>query len=299
LRARRAAAGRSTSTWSRTARWRWREDFADATVYAVEDFFRDPDTGSIYRVLIGHTGAEPFDPDLLSSGDPVYELIIDASGFGGGGVQGVVTKTGVDIDPVLGEAGYVFRSTYFDATDFQNGADRVQVDLPKNATVAFEIGTQLWFIAEGNQLLFFQTSGSIIYPNNYGPRSRTYGSVVRATKIATDTWVVDGDLEPENPVITITGTTTTLRHDRIGGYHRCTHASGCDVDVPVNTDVVIPIGAEFHFRQCGAGDVTIVASTGVTINAKSGSTLSTAELGSVITIKKIATNEWDLFGDDV
>jgi hypothetical protein len=42
----------------------------------------------------------------------------------------------------------------------------------------------------------------------------------------------------------------------------------------------------------------VPASGAVTINAKAGSSLSTAELGSVITLKKIQTNEWDLFGDD-
>jgi hypothetical protein len=284
-----------------TARWRWREDFADATIYVAEDFFRDPDTGSIYRVLIGHTGAEPFDPDLESGGDPVYELILDASGLGGGGgggVQGVTTISTVDVDPTLDQAGYLLWLDYWDSAAYEAGLDRIQVDLPKDVTVDFPIGTQLFFLQGGNQMHFFQSSGSIAWPEGFNPYSRTFNSFVTATKIAADEWYIHGDLEPLNPVATLSGTTHTLRHDQIGSYYRCTNVSGCDVTVPLNTTVALPIGTEFHFRQCAAGDVTMVAAGGVTINAKSGSTLSTAEQGSVITIKKVATNEWDLFGDD-
>jgi hypothetical protein len=167
-----------------TARWRWRDTWEDATVYTVNDFFRD-DEGNVYLVLIGHTSAAPFDPDLESSGNPVYELILDVSTIGSG-----------------------------------------------------------------------------------------------------------------SAIVTVATTTYTLLAENAGGYHTCTHASGCTVSLEAETTGGWTAGMEFHFRQSGAAQVEIDPVSGVTISAKSGSTYKTAEFGSVITIKYMGSDTWHLFGDD-
>ena len=280
-------------------RWRWRDEWADATVYAVNDVFRDED-GNLYAVLVGHTSVAPFDPAREISSNPVYELILDASAFGGGGggFADVITSSATEINPTLEQANYLWLLDFSDS-GFETGANRIEVILPANSEVAFPVGTRLSFLQYGNQIHVYNsglaTTDRPVRTNAY---SRQIGSIITATKIGTDDWFISGDLEPTGYVVTLTGTTHTLRHDQIGAYFRCTHASGCDITVPLNSAVAIPVGAEFHFRQCNTGDVTILEPSGVTVNAKAGSSQSTAELGSVITLKKVAANEWDLFGDD-
>lgn len=87
----------------------------------------------------------------------------------------------------------------------------------------------------------------------------------------------------------------TLQITDANKYKRCT--AGITITVPPNADVPFPIGTESSFRQCHAtGRVTIVGDTGVTLNSIEGyDTVSSAQ-GAVITIKKVATNEWDVFG---
>lgn len=101
--------------------------------------------------------------------------------------------------------------------------------------------------------------------------------------------------EPRSLVVTVTGA-TLVYPTTIWGYHRCTNAAGCAVTLPTNTTNALPIGTEFHFRQCAAGAVTIAGDTGVTVNLPAGANPETASLGAVLTAKKVGLNEWDVFG---
>lgn len=100
--------------------------------------------------------------------------------------------------------------------------------------------------------------------------------------------------EPRSEVVTVTGASFTP--DTIWAYHRCTNAAGCAVTIPTNAVAPFPIGSEFHFRQSAAGAVSIAGDTGVTVNMPAGVDPETAALGAVLTAKKVATNEWDVFG---
>lgn len=91
------------------------------------------------------------------------------------------------------------------------------------------------------------------------------------------------------------GTTSkTLALTDIGKYTRTTNAGSVNITVPTNASVAIPIGSQFHFRQADAGVIEFIAAGGVTINTPS--TLFSAGLHSTITLVKVATNEWDIFG---
>lgn len=79
-------------------------------------------------------------------------------------------------------------------------------------------------------------------------------------------------------------------------YWRFTSATGAAVTAPPNATTAIPIGMEFHFRQAAAGAITFTPGAGVTINAPTGGSLVSGGLGSTLTLKKVGTNEWDLFG---
>lgn len=100
--------------------------------------------------------------------------------------------------------------------------------------------------------------------------------------------------EPRSLVVEVTGATFTP--SIVWGYHRCTNAAGCTVTIPTNATAPFPVGSEFHFRQSTAAAVSVTGSAGVTVNIPAGVNAETAALGAVITAKKVAANEWDVFG---
>lgn len=101
---------------------------------------------------------------------------------------------------------------------------------------------------------------------------------------------------PAIPVYDRPDTTFDPQFGDANSYNRCTHASGCTVTIPDNADVAFPEFTELHFRQCTVGAIIIDNSTAVTINLPNGYSAVTDGLGAVITLKKIDTDEWDLFG---
>ena len=96
-------------------------------------------------------------------------------------------------------------------------------------------------------------------------------------------------------IITDATTTRTLALTDAGAYIRCTSGSATTVTVPPNSSVAFPTGTEVNVRAAGAGQVTIAQGAGVTIN--SAETLKLRKQGSTGTIKKVATDTWDLMGD--
>ena len=69
-----------------------------------------------------------------------------------------------------------------------------------------------------------------------------------------------------------------------------------NLTVPLNSTVTFPVGTQILLSQYGAGQTTVVATSGVTINSSGGKLkLNTQYSGA--TLIKIATNEWYLFGD--
>lgn len=283
-----------------TSRWIWTGDFADATAYSINDVFSDPDTGSLYIVLIGHTSATPFDPDLLSGGDPVYELVIDAAGLGGGGIAGVVVTTSATINPTLDQAFNLFECQHYNSAEYAAGTNKTDFVLPSNTTIAYEIGTRLWVYCNGNHIHIYGGSGATVYyPEDRDPFVRNYGSLAVCTKIGTNSWVLSGELEPKLNGTEVSTTTHTIGYGVRNSYIRFTHASGCTVTIPPNTDVEFQIGAKIDFVQAAAGAVTLAPGSGVTFNAKAGSTYTTAQQGAVIYARKVAVNTWDVWGEEL
>lgn len=96
-------------------------------------------------------------------------------------------------------------------------------------------------------------------------------------------------------IVTDATTARSLDADDMGKYLRFTSASAKALTVQDNADEAITTGAEVHGRNAGAGDLTITEDTSVTVNAPAGGTLVIPE-GGTFTLKKVATDEWDLFG---
>lgn len=97
---------------------------------------------------------------------------------------------------------------------------------------------------------------------------------------------------------TVTTDSTTARSlvaTDAGLYLRFTNAAAKTLTVQDNADAAITVGVEVHGRNAGAGDLTIVEDTSVTVNPPAGGTLVIPE-GGTFTLKKVGTDDWDLFG---
>lgn len=96
--------------------------------------------------------------------------------------------------------------------------------------------------------------------------------------------------------IVSTATSRTLALTDAWNYVRPGTTSAITLTVPTNASVAFDIGTEITVRALG--NITLAAASGVTLNAPSGGTLSmTARM--TVTLKKVATNEWDVIGQTV
>jgi hypothetical protein len=68
------------------------------------------------------------------------------------------------------------------------------------------------------------------------------------------------------------------------------------VTVPPNASVAFPIGTRVRFTSAGAGNSSLVAGAGVTLNSRAAA-LTAAGQYSVFEAEKVGTNEWDILGD--
>ena len=118
------------------------------------------------------------------------------------------------------------------------------------------------------------------------------------TLAATGDTTLDGTAVAKQgmPIITEAGTTKTFALTDIGAYVRTTSGSAVTITVPPNSSVAFPTGTEVVVFQAGAGQVTFAAGAGVTVNSKDSNLKLTGQYSSG-TLKKVATDEWDLVGD--
>jgi hypothetical protein len=73
-------------------------------------------------------------------------------------------------------------------------------------------------------------------------------------------------------------------------------ASANNLTVPLNSSVGFPIGTEIQVLQYGAGQTTIVATSGVTLRSKS-SQLKIGNQYTGVTLVKVGTDEWYVIGN--
>ena len=98
-------------------------------------------------------------------------------------------------------------------------------------------------------------------------------------------------------ITTVTKTAAgTLALTDAGKVVETSVATGNNLTVPPNVDVPFPIGTQILVIQVGAGQTTLVAGAGVTLNAKSGNLKITGQWSAVTLIKR-ATNTWVAIGD--
>lgn len=84
----------------------------------------------------------------------------------------------------------------------------------------------------------------------------------------------------------------------VGHYIRLTSATEKNVNIDPEATTALPDDGEWHFRNVGVGDATIVPGSGVTVNPPNGGTLVIPQGGSV-TLKRAAADIFDLMGQVV
>lgn len=94
---------------------------------------------------------------------------------------------------------------------------------------------------------------------------------------------------------TQTGTAYTLVLADRGKVVEMNNASANTVTIPLNASVAFPIGTQITIIQYGAGQTTIAATAGVTLNALGGA-LKTSARYAAASLYKRGTNEWIAFG---
>lgn len=100
---------------------------------------------------------------------------------------------------------------------------------------------------------------------------------------------------PLNLVTSAQTASYTLVLADAGDLIEISNASANNLTVPLNASVAFPVGTQINILQTGAGQITVVATGGVTINATPGLKLR-AQWSSATLIKR-AENTWVLVGD--
>jgi hypothetical protein len=93
-----------------------------------------------------------------------------------------------------------------------------------------------------------------------------------------------------------TGTTYTLALTDDGKVVEMNNASANTLTVPPNSSVAFPVGSQILVLQTGAGQTTVAAGAGVTVNSKDGNLKLSAQWSAATLIKR-ATDTWVAIGD--
>lgn len=119
-----------------------------------------------------------------------------------------------------------------------------------------------------------------------------WGAIDPATKADANALAAKQD----KSALVTTATSRTLALTDAWNYLRPSTTGGITLTVPTNAVAAFDVGTEITVRALG--NVTLAAASGVTLNAPSGGTLGmTARM--TVTLKKVATNEWDVVGQTV
>lgn len=83
-----------------------------------------------------------------------------------------------------------------------------------------------------------------------------------------------------------------------GIYLRFTGAGESTVTIPSQSTQDWSSNTELHIRRSAIGNLTLVAGSGVALNPPSGGSL-VMESGMTVTLKRVASNVWDVIGQTV
>lgn len=158
-----------------------------------------------------------------------------------------------------------------------------------------------------NRMLFCPRTKKLFYTKEYGYQiisdDNSFPVIPNATKVKHglvmigDNINVDNNGEisvqaPEMNVESLSGD-TDLGDMVSHTYYR--YMGSTNITINIST-IASNVFSEWHIRQAGTGTITLVADTGVTLNLPFNGKNVTAGEGATIVIKRVALNNYDLFG---
>ena len=149
-------------------------------------------------------------------------------------------------------------------------------------------GTGITYSQSGQNLTINGTSSSY----NAAAVAITGGTIDGVTIGATTPVQAQG----YRPINAQTGTTYTFVLGDAGKWVSFNNVSAITVTVPTNASVAYTTGTEIELAQLGAGQVTVAAAGGVTINGYNN-LLHLAGQYAGATLKKYGTDSWLLVGN--
>lgn len=282
-----------------------RGDWANSTAYARNDIVRDADTGNLYMTLQPHTSAASpatFDPDLIISSANAWRLLIDAEEIA------AFAATLVDIpdspgfvqppaDDISSTSLTLALADAFKCLSFSNAAT---VTIPADAAVAFPVGTVIAIRQDGAGTVTINAASAAFldYPDTAGAiplETRGNGAVIFLMKTHTNTWRAWGDFATDWSYAP-SGSATLVRSQN-DLYFRNTVSTGKTLTIGTQAAQNYPRNFQAHVAQMSTGQWTIAAASGVTLNSYAVTPLKTRTQGSVVTVRKVADDIWDVFGD--
>jgi hypothetical protein len=126
--------------------------------------------------------------------------------------------------------------------------------------------------------------------------SHTGGATVKHVLVSEALNAFEAGLNEVIPLNAQTGTTYTLAAGDAGELVTLANASAITLTVPTNASVPFAIGTQITITRAGAGALTVVGDTGVTVNSADGF-LKLRTQWSSGTLIKLNTNSWILIGD--
>ena len=275
----------------------------------------EKDTYTSSSLTVGQENVNPlvansngyFDAAYIADGD-TYKLVLKDSteattfftrdnlqapeALGGAGLTQPYESKSSDYILVVADSG---KFIDFDATAAARTVTADSSDLGNGFTIT--IGK---IDASTNAVTVTPGGGETINGESTWPLQDRYESVTLVSMGATG-WRVQSatQREPQGEVPAIVTESTTARTLGItdkGKYIRCTSGSATTITVPANATTAFPTGTRIEIIQAGAGEVTIAAAGGVTINSVSSWKDAVAQYSAMV-LTKVDTNTWDLVGD--
>lgn len=174
-----------------------------------------------------------------------------------------------------------------------------------NSTLTFS-GTPAVGAVFGVFLTADATDRTITIPSSYSVAQNLAitSFVLPASSSAYLTWRYTGSayhlfgepLPPERAVTNAQAASYTLVLSDEGKIVEVSNGSANNLTVPLNATVAYAVGAQIVIRQGGAGQTTVVATGGVTINSRGGALKLAGQYSTAVLTKK-ATDTWNLDGD--
>jgi hypothetical protein len=98
-------------------------------------------------------------------------------------------------------------------------------------------------------------------------------------------------------VMELTGASASLGLTHAGNFVKCNHTAAQTITIPPQATVAWSADTQIEGAQWGAGAVTFVGGSGVTVRKRSNRSMTTAGQYAPWALKRVAENEWMLTGD--